>query len=162
MTSRDRLHRDDAQGAIRDGPRCYMTIRPEALMGAFRRLAPDARDAALKALGAAVFEVGSDSARADAAMGGGGPALARTVAETAPMLGWGRWAMTVGPAALRLTLAGSPFADGFGPADAPVCHAIAGMLRGLANLVLGRPAAVRETACAACGAPRCTFEAVTA
>lgn len=162
MTFRDRLHWDGANGAILDGPRRYMMIRPEALMGAFRRLPPDARDAALEALGASVFEMGSDSARAYATMGGGGPALARTVAETAPMLGWGVWTMAVEPAALRLTVADSPFAAGFGPADAPVCHAIAGMLRGVAGLVLGRPAAARETACAACGAPLCTFDAVPA
>lgn len=162
MTFLARLRHDPATGAHYDETRRYMMIRPEALMGAFRRLPPDTRAAALEALGASILEMGSDSARAYAAMGGGGLALAETVARTAPELGWGVWAMQATPDRLDLTVTNSPFAAGFGPSDSPVCHAIAGMMQAVGGLVLGRPAAARETACAACGAPACRFEAVPA
>ncbi|MFN3644395.1 MAG: V4R domain-containing protein [Gemmobacter sp.] len=160
MTFLERLRHDPAQGAHFDAARRYMMIRPEALMGTFRRLPPDARAAALDALAASIFEMGSDSARAYAATGGGGIALAQTVARTAPELGWGVWTMDAAPDRLHLTVASSPFAAGFGPSATPVCHAIVGMLRAVGGLVFGRPATAREIACAACGAPACTFEAL--
>ncbi|MFN6980260.1 MAG: V4R domain-containing protein [Gemmobacter sp.] len=160
MTFLERLRHDPASGAHFDETRRYMMIRPEALMGIFRRLPAEGRAAALDALGASIFEMGSDSARAYAAMGGGGLALAQTVARTAPELGWGVWTMDAAPDRLQLTVASSPFAAGFGPSDTPVCHAIAGMLRAVGGLVFGRPAMAHEIACAACGAPACTFEAL--
>jgi predicted hydrocarbon binding protein len=40
-----------------------------------------------------------------------------------------------------------------------VCHLTCGVLERLAEAALGGPATVRETACAATGAPRCRFEA---
>ncbi len=156
---RERLVWDATRGEILDQTRRYMLIRPDALMGVFRRLPPDALDEALQALEASIFEQGSDSARAYRAMGGEGATLAHVVAETAPQLGWGLWRFDVAPDHLRLEVRNSPFAAGFGPADRPVCHAITGMVRAVASLVFERPAVAREVACAATGAPTCLFEA---
>jgi predicted hydrocarbon binding protein len=156
---RDRLACDAATGEIVDQTRRYMLIRPDALMGVFRRLPPQARRDALAALEASIFEQGSDSARAYRAMGGEGATLARVVAETAPQLGWGIWRFEVAPDLIRLEVTNSPFASGFGPSDRPVCHAIAGMVRAVASLVFERPASAREIACVAMGEPSCRFEA---
>jgi uncharacterized protein len=158
-TFRERLAWDGATGEILDQGRRYIMIRPDGLMGAFRRLDGPVRAAALEALGESIFEQGSDSARAYRAMGGEGETLAHVVAETAPQLGWGRWRFTVEPGRILLEVRNSPFAAGFGPSSEPVCHAIVGMVRAVATLVFERPATVRETACAATGAPLCTFEA---
>jgi predicted hydrocarbon binding protein len=155
----DRLAYRAAEGAHVDQTRRYLFIRPEALMGIFRRLPPDARDAALGALAESVFEMGSDSARAYAAMGGDGPALAETVRLSAPELGWGVWDIALEPGRMVATVANSPFAEGFGPSETPVCHAILGMVRAVGTMVLGGPVRATEVACAACGAAECRFEA---
>ena len=86
-------------------------------------------------------------------------ALARTVAATAPQLGWGLWDIEVEPDLIRLHVRNSPFAAGFGGSDSPVCHAILGMVQAISTMIFGRAATVRETACAACGSDLCRFEA---
>jgi predicted hydrocarbon binding protein len=157
---RERLFFDESHGAILDRERRYVLLRGDALMGVFRRLSPSAREEAFAALEASIFEHGSDSARAYRAMGqGDGAELAHAVAAAAPQLGWGVWTFDIEPDRLRLTVANSPFAAAYGAADAPVCHAIVGMVRGVAGLVFERPAVAREIACAAMGAPHCLFEA---
>lgn len=160
-TFKERLSHDEAMGQWMDQSRRYMLIRPEALMGIFRNLPENSRDAALHALKASIAEQGGDSARAYVAMGGSGEALLSTITETAPMLGWGRWTIVRNGQTLRLDVENSPFAKGFGPSSRPVCHAVAGMLEAVSGLVLGAPVTASETACAATGAPRCEFEAHT-
>jgi predicted hydrocarbon binding protein len=160
---KDRLVFDTAAGEIRDAARRYILLRPEGLMNIFRTLPPDARRVALQAFEDGVYRQGSDSARAYRAAGGGDVrALLATIERTAPQLGWGRWSFTVEPRRLRLTVDNSPFAHAHGPSDEPVCRAIGGMLRGLAEMWFDEPAAARETTCAAAGQARCTFEAVPA
>ncbi len=156
---RDRLQLDEQAGAWFDQSRRYMLIRPEALMGVFRRLPRLERALALEALEASIFEQGSDSARAYQAMGGTGEMLLDVIAASAPQLGWGRWQFERSPDRLILNVTASPFAMGFGPADMPVCAAITGMTRAVATLVFGRPAHAVETICAAMGSPTCRFEA---
>ena len=156
---RERLVFDDGNGALMDQSRRYMLIRPEALMGIFRRLPEPERRQALEAFAESIVEQGSDSARAYAAMEGGGPALARTVAATAPQLGWGIWSFEFGPDSMRLEVRNSPFAVGFGPSDTPVCYPILGMVKAVSTMILGREPEVRETECAACGSQVCHFEA---
>lgn len=146
-------------GAHIDETRRYILIRPEAIMGLFRRLEPGARAAALEAFGASIFEQGSDSAEAYRRIGGGGEALVRTVEASAPQLGWGIWDMRLSPGRLDLVVTNSPFAAGHGPSDGPVCHAILGMFRAVAGMVLGARVEAAETACAAMGAQACRFEA---
>lgn len=158
---RERLAFDRAGGEVLDENRRYMLMRPEALMGLFRRLDETGRRNALEALAASVIEMGGDSARAYKAHGGGDvEALLSTVAGTAPDLGWGIWSFSNDASGIELTVRNSPFAAGYGPSSQPVCHAIAGMATAVGRMVLGRDDIVaRETECAACGAPACKFEA---
>jgi predicted hydrocarbon binding protein len=160
LSFRERLAFDEARGEIRDQSRRYLLIRPDALMGVFRRLPEPSRSEAFGALADAIFEQGSDSARAYRAHhGADGEALAHLVADTAPQLGWGRWRLAFEDGRVELTVVNSPFAAGFGRADEPVCHPIVGMLRAVSTLVFGREGEARETECAACGADECRFEA---
>lgn len=157
---RERLHLDEARGEWLDGPRRYLMLRPDTLMGLFLALAPDARLQALQALDGAVYRQGSGSARAYLTQGGGDlPALLATMEATAPQLGWGVWRFQPGPDALRLEVRNSPFAHGYGASDQPVCHAIAGMLRGVAEMWFGRPCEAHELRCEARGAEVCAFKA---
>ncbi len=155
---RERLTLDPDAGAWFDQTRRYMLLRPEALMGIFRRLPEAERAMALQALQESVFEQGSDSARAYRAMGGTGEALIGVIEASAPELGWGRWRFTRKGDVLTLEVRNSPFAAGFGPSAMPVCAAIAGMVRAVATLVFERPATAREVQCAAMGHAFCLFE----
>lgn len=158
---KDRLVFDSTIGSIFDESRRYILLRPEVLMRVFSALPIDARRLALDALEAAVFEQGSDSARAYHAAGGGDVrALLTTIEGTAPQLGWGRWAFTVEPRRLRLVVDNSPFAQAHGPSSEPVCRAICGMLRALSEMWFEAPAQARELACAATGRSQCLFEAL--
>ncbi len=156
---RERLTHDPDAGAWFDQTRRYMLIRPEALMGIFRRLPEAERAMALQALQDSVFEQGSDSARAYQAMGGTGDALMGVIEASAPELGWGRWHFTREGDVLKLEVRNSPFAVGFGSSTTPVCAAIAGMVRAVATLVFERPATAQEVQCAAMGHETCRFEA---
>lgn len=156
---RDRLELDEAAGAWFDQTRRYMLIRPEALMGIFRRLDRAPRALALAALEDSIFEQGSDSARAYRAMGGTGDALLTVIAQSAPQLGWGRWEFTRQGTMLALNVRNSPFAAGYGASATPVCAAITGMVRAVATLVFDAPCQAREVGCAAMGAEHCRFEA---
>lgn len=73
--------------------------------------------------------------------------------------GWGDLTLErLGASELVVTVRRSPFAAAYGRAAGPVCHLTRGMLEALAAAVFRRPARVRETACAAAGAPECRFE----
>ncbi len=157
---KDRLVFDDATGELRDGPRRYLMLRPDALMTMFRLLPPDTRALALGALEQAVHQQGSDSARAYLAHSGGDVEMLLTIIErTSPQLGWGTWRFEAAGDSLRLEVHNSPFAHSFGPSEQPVCHAVKGMLRGLADLWLGCPAQSNELQCSAQHHATCTFEA---
>jgi uncharacterized protein len=155
-----RLVFGDAAGELRDGPRRYLLLRPDALMTMFRLLPPDTRALALGALEQAVHQQGSDSARAYLAHSGGDVEMLLTIIErTSPQLGWGTWRFEADGDRLRLEVHNSPFAHSFGPSEQPVCHAVKGMLRGLADLWLGCPAQSNELQCSAQHHATCTFEA---
>lgn len=145
------------EGTIR-----YLRMRADTLMGMFRHLEEPARSQAFAALARSTAEHGGDSARRTLEAGGGdAAALLAKIEKTAAELGWGEWkfgALSATPLALEVK--DSPFAQGHGAADAPVCAPIAGMLEAVAGLALGAPCAARETECRACGAAACRFEAV--
>lgn len=56
------------------------------------------------------------------------------------------------------TVENSVLAEAYGPAKGPVCHFFAGFGAGLFQALFDREVHCHETACAATGAPRCTFE----
>lgn len=154
----ERLRFDTAHGQVLDQSRRYVLLRTDVLMGTFDALAPAEREAALRAFGRSVCVHGSDSLRAYAAQPGvAGEALLSTVQDAAASLGWGRWQLARDGAALTLQVDNSPFAAAT-QEEAPACHAIAGMLEGLAVALWGEGADAAETACAAQhGGDRCHF-----
>ncbi|QEW23127.1 V4R domain protein (plasmid) [Paracoccaceae bacterium] len=160
MSFRDRVAFDPQAGTYFDGAMRYIFIKPEALMGIALALPEDQRGAVLEAMADSVFINGGKSARTYQDAGAAdGEALLAVIRETAPQLGWGSWTTQVDGDVLTVTVAGSPFAMGYGPADRPVCTPILGMLRAVSPVVLGGPVEVMETACAAMGAAACTFTA---
>jgi hypothetical protein len=155
----ERLDFDTGNGQVRDGARRYLLLRADVLMGLFDELPEPARAEALCAFGRSVATRGADSLRVYAAEpGGAGEALLRAVEAAAASLGWGRWRLARDGDGLSLEVRNSPFAAA--ARSGPACHAIAGMLQGLAGIVLGGAASARETTCAcSTGAGRCRFSA---
>ncbi len=146
------------EGRILDGEIRYLMLRADVLMGIFQRLSPSARAEALEAFAEAVREGGRASAEHYRALGDAGTAeLLAIIEATAPELGWGRWSFEIGPGGWDLRVENSPFAAGFGPAEAPICAPIRGMLGALGGMLLGPGASATETACAATGAASCRF-----
>lgn len=147
-------------GGIHDGPRRYLMMRPDVLMGLLRRLPATDRARAAEALAASVADHGVDSIRAYFRQVGEDPAaLLASTAAAAADLGWGAWSFEPAPGRLGLRVEGSPFAAGYGVADAPVCAPIRGMLRAVAGVAAGVDADVQERRCVARGDACCEFEA---
>lgn len=157
---KDRLAFDALAGTVHDGPRRYLLMRSDVLMGMFRRLPSESREQALQAFAASVAEHGADSIRAYFRQVGEDPqALLAATAQAAADLGWGAWRFAAGERRLGLSVESSPFAAGHGESGAPVCAPIAGMLAAVASVATGIECEAVELRCAACGAPRCEFEA---
>jgi hypothetical protein len=163
---RERLHWHD--GAVHDGPRRYLMMRPDVLMGAVAALDDGARAALLAAWASSTQRHGGASLQAYAQqVGGDAHALMAATSAAAADLGWGDWALRPEPWGLSLQVAGSPFVDGWRsaagvPAAGPVCAPIRGMLAALAGLLTGGVVQVDEVNCAATqadGACHCRFEA---
>lgn len=160
MSLKDRLRFDPAAGAVHDGPRRYLLMRPDVLMGMLRRLPPEARAQAMAAFAESIADHGADSLRAYLAqLGGDRRALLDATAAAAGDLGWGRWRLAPDGGGLTLEVDDSPFAEGYGAADVPVCAPVRGMFGALAALALDAPMRVDEVACVAAGAPCCRFVA---
>jgi hypothetical protein len=164
-TLRERLAWDADRGQVCDGPRRYMLMRPDVLMGAVAAMTPAYRVSFLEGWAASTCAHGADSLRAYAASVGGDPqALIEATTAAAADLGWGRWAMRLDAATstLHLTVHDSPFVAGWhaatGGALAPeaVCAPIRGMLQALAMALFDAPVQVTEVACAACAPPHGT------
>ncbi|MBL8340710.1 MAG: hypothetical protein JNL30_04510 [Rubrivivax sp.] len=170
---RERLSWETAEGAVADGPRRYLLMRPDVLMGALVRLDEAARRSWLGAVAESARVQGGESLAAYAATVGHDSArLLEATASAAADLGWGRWVFTHAQQApdevLQLEVHGSPFAAGWlaaggGTSAQPVCAPVCGMLAALASLLWpGRPVQVREQRCGVAGQPpaaTCAFEA---
>lgn len=157
-----RLAFDAERAEVRDGPRRYLLMRPDVLMGAFRGLPPETRAAALRAFADSVQANGAGSVRAYLAeLGGDRAKLLQAMQDTSADLGWGRWRFTLAADRLLLEVVNSPFAAGFGESAHPVCAPIEGMLRTVAAVVLdAAEVEVIEQVCAAQpGQAVCRFEA---
>ena len=138
----------------------YLLVRPETLAALQRAVEALVGDGATACLVA-----GGRAGGGSALRGLEGPAdqvIARLL-EMGGRIGWGAFALErFTQDELVVTVSDSPFAAAYGPAGGPVCHLTRGVLERLAELAFGGPAAVRETACGAAGAPRCRFEALPA
>jgi predicted hydrocarbon binding protein len=157
----ERLRFQTERGQVLDDDRRYLLMRADVLMGLFAELAPAERARALEALGRSVRRHGADSLRAYAEAEGM-DRLTRVVADAAASLGWGVWHLVRDGSEVRLSVDNSPFAAAAAqPTHAPTCHAIAGMLEGLAS-AYGAGARAREVSCAAVhGGSTCHFVAST-
>jgi predicted hydrocarbon binding protein len=162
---RDRLQWDGVRGRVHDGPRRYLMMRPDVLMGAAVALDAAARAALFEALADATHRYGGHSLRAYAEQVAGDPeALLSATASAAADLGWGRWMLQRDGERLSLEVHDSPFAAGWreaggGDATEPVCAPIRGMLAALAELLLGPHARIDECRCAAMQPGPCRFSA---
>lgn len=163
---RERLSWHD--GAVHDGPRRYLMMRPDVLMGAAAALDDAARAAWLAAWADATRTQGGTSLQAYAQhTGGDADALIAVTTAAAADLGWGEWALQRERQGLSLQVANSPFVDGWrcasqAAATGPVCAPIRGMFTALSGLLLGGATRVEEVRCAATqpGAGcSCRFEA---
>lgn len=93
-----RLVFDDASGEVRDGPRRYVLMRADVLMGALARLPVEVRAAMLAALADSVRDNGADSVRAYLAQARGDvDALLSAMPTAAADLGWGAWRFETSP-----------------------------------------------------------------
>lgn len=158
-TLRERLVWAD-DGSLTDGDIRYLLIRADSLMQSFRRLDPEARLKALQAFSESLTENGRKSIEArmrrlNLTRDQLYDDLARS---SGTQLGWGVWTFSR-TAADRFTVevANSPFADGFGSSDHPVCFPITGMLSAMGELALGGPVDVEEARCAAVSGGCCQF-----
>ena len=148
---------DDGAGRLTYRGARYLLIRPETL-AAWQRATEQAFGAAAAECVAAGGRAGGG--RTTAALAGDARARIDALLVMGGELGWGRFALERhSERALVITVAGSPFAEAYGRAEAPVCHLIRGVLDALAGAVLAGAPRVVETACAATGAPLCRFEA---
>lgn len=172
---RERLQYDSTHGALSDGPRRYLLMRPDSLMGALRALDPETREVVFEALAQSVLRFGGDSLRAYAASApGDAQALISTTVDAAADLGWGQWTVRRRGDSLQVLVQHSPFAAGWTAADTRrqprtgdtkdtdlpvVCAPIRGLLAALAG-ALGWPTVrVQEMSCAAQGHADCRFVA---
>lgn len=156
QTLRERLAWDPAQGRVCDGPRRYLLMRPDVLMGAVVAMVPAYRQSFLVGWAQSTRDHGADSLRAYAQMvQGDHEALMHATVQAAADLGWGRWSLTLEDGLLHLAVLDSPFVAGWlaasqgRPSDEPVCAPIRGMLQALAEVVLQGPVEVEETHCRA-------------
>lgn len=153
---RDRLLWNEGRGALHDGPRRYLMMRPDVLMGAVAALDDTARAAWLQAWSDSTALYGGASLQAYAQAVNHDPsALMAATVQAAADLGWGAWQLALETNGLQLTVTGSPFVDGWHAASThtaatPVCAPVRGMLAALAMLVLPPgPIDVVEQSCAA-------------
>ena len=129
----------------------YVLVRPETLAALHRAIERAAGDTAGECLAAGGRAGGGTAV---ASLRGDDEARVRALLETAAAIGWGEFRLERLTAdALAVTVRNSPFAEGYGRAERPVCHLIRGVLDSLAAAVLARTAPVVETRCAAAGAP---------
>lgn len=154
MSLRERLQWS-GDGAVHDGPRRYLVMRPDVLMGAAARLDAAGRSAWLAAMVDSARQQGGDSLRAYRQAGAADAAtLLATTEAAAADLGWGRWTLALSGDTLQLEVAHSPFAAGWHAAaaslaPAPVCAPIQGLLAALADCVLGEACTAAEHRCSA-------------
>jgi predicted hydrocarbon binding protein len=150
--------RDDDAGQIRVGAIRYLMMRPDVLMGVAKFLPSDGA-AFQRALEESAFEHARASFRQYRAEGASDlAALIDRAVAAAASLGWGRWTVTELPEdGFEVRVAFSPFAEGAGASDRPVCAPIRGVLRAIVSVGAGASVTVTEDACAAQGALECRF-----
>ena len=153
------MEHSELEGTIFDEDIRYVLMRPDVLMGAARQLGNGRENEFLAALEESAY----NNAQASFATYRDNDRFGRedfltSACRVANRLGWGRWNHSEKPDGTRIVqVANSPFAEGYGPSEQPVCSPIKGVLRAIALIGYGKSVTVQETACVAQGAARCSF-----
>tara|TARA_R110000787_G_scaffold43075_3_gene105668 strand:- start:280 stop:789 length:510 start_codon:yes stop_codon:yes gene_type:complete len=159
----ERVARDPALGELRDGNTRYFLMRADAFMDAFARLDEDARYTMFAAFAASIAKHAGQSVkhyRHEL-----GPAareiFLNAAVNLAADMGWGAWKFGPStPGEIALEVRNSPFAEGYGKSDGPVCAPILGMIEALGGIVFAVDPACEEHECAAVsGGEVCRFVA---
>jgi predicted hydrocarbon binding protein len=160
----DRLSCDEGQGRIDLSGVRYMIVRPETFVELQRAMEEEVGHDRAGELVAAGGRAGgrASTRRFIVAAGLAGRAAAEAMAAMGPQIGWGHFLLEsyqAEPGRLAVVVRGSPFAEAYGPSPRPVCHAIRGIVQGIAEAVFDGEARAREERCSACGAGDCRFVA---
>ena len=159
----DRISRDPSMGDLRDGNTRLFLMRADAFMDAFRRLDEDARYSMFSAFAQSIAEHSGQSVkhyRHEL-----GPAareiFLNSAVNMAADMGWGGWAFGPStPGEMTLDVANSPFVEGHGVSEAPICEPILGMIEALGGIIFSVDPVVEEVECAAVtGGDTCFFVA---
>ena len=159
----DRISRDPSMGELRDGNTRLFLMRADAFMDAFGRLDEDARYSMFSAFAQSIAEHSGQSVkhyRHEL-----GPAareiFLNAAVNMAADMGWGGWAFGPNtPGEITLEVANSPFVEGHGVSEKPICAPILGMIEALGGIIFSVDPVVKEVECAAVtGGDTCLFVA---
>lgn len=149
------IDREKGRVSIRGVP--YLLIQPTTLLG-FQKAAEAAGAAAgdwLEAGGRAGGRRSSMRLRELSAKEGRD--FAQDYLSMGRDIGWGVFQVTrFERTSFEVVVTGSPFAEGYGPSQRPVCHFIRGVVAGLGDTLFGE-SECEEVECAAAGSTRCRF-----
>lgn len=140
----------------------YLLIRPETVMDLQKAVEPklgEATEVCFAEGGATGGRL--SSARYSEVFGHTAEETVRFMASMGAEIGWGRFELVeldLEGRRLVVEVHGSPFAEGYGESDHPVCHLIRGVLAGVGETVFRGAVTARETGCVACGDGACRFE----
>jgi predicted hydrocarbon binding protein len=157
----DNLTYDEREGALRYKGVRYLLIRPETLGELLKAVEPVAGDQAGEALYRGGFEGGRLSTETYREIHGfSDREIIDFMMRMGREIGWGRLSLESyrpGEGLLEVRVAGSAFAEAYGPSSRPVCHLIRGVVAGMGSALLGRACRGLEPSCEAAGDPCCRF-----
>ena len=154
-TSPDFIH-NPKTGTILDQDIRYLMMRPDVLMGIGAALGDSS--AFLRALETSTYNNARASLEAYRTLQLLDGDFLGTITRFAGRLGWGEWLVDQSEGSTdHLRVRGSPFAQGIGASDFPVCAPIKGILRALYLVALGSEVKVSEDKCIAQGHGECRF-----
>lgn len=137
----------------------FLLVRPETLVGFQKAIEKEAPELAARALQAGGADGGGRSARRlRDDKGLRGREIVEAMCRMGTEIGWGRFRVeSFADGTFAVVVESSPYAEAYGKASGPVCHFLAGVMKGVGEALWGSATAV-ETACAAHGGTSCRFE----
>ncbi|MBI2922365.1 MAG: hypothetical protein HYY18_15030 [Planctomycetes bacterium] len=141
----------------------FLLIRPETIVGFQKAVEREAGDAARRCLVAGGVEGGGRSARRlRDELGMKGREVVEAMCRMGTEIGWGLFRVErYSDAAFEIAIADSPYAEAYGRSTVPVCHFLAGVVKGIGEAVYGAAGAA-ESSCASAGSRECRFVATAA
>lgn len=136
----------------------FLLVRPETLVGFQKAIEKEAPELAARALQAGGADGGGRSARRlRDDKGLRGREIVEAMCRMGTEIGWGTFRVEAfAEGSFSVVVESSPYAEAYGKAAEPVCHFLAGVMRGVGEALWGSAAAV-ETGCLARGANSCRF-----